>query len=138
LKESSCEFVKRWRPPKTCATYEGIWCIRHRPDTNQFAFTIMNKRNHQWRVEIRSRDKDKFSVLRKIILPLIHGDCEIFPLPTGEWLITNGGGLRLIHITKHKLKAVVEYARELRNALLINNFYFIVRTKRTLEIHKIK
>ena len=136
IETSSCKFINRWTPPKTCATYEGIWCLRYHPDTDQLGFTIIDARNNQWHMEIRSRDK--LTLLWQIVLPIMHGDCELSPLPNREWVAVNSCGIRLVQIVDQKLKAAVEYERELKNAVAINNLYFAVRTKSTLEIHEIK
>ncbi|CAF4805755.1 unnamed protein product [Rotaria sp. Silwood1] len=109
LSASSCNLVNRWVPPKTCAIYEGIWCIRYQQETDQL-----------------------------VVLPLSNGDCEISPLPDREWLAVNSCGIRLIQIANQKLKSGVEYQRELKNAITIGNLYFVVRTKSTIEIHQIK
>jgi hypothetical protein len=95
----------------------------------------MDGRNNQWRFEIR--DRENLSTIWQTVLPLTHGDCELSPLPNGEWLTVNSCGVRLIHIADNKIKAAVEYERELRNAITIGNKYFLVRTKNTLEIHPI-
>ncbi|CAF0910491.1 unnamed protein product [Rotaria sordida] len=42
------------------------------------------------------------------------------------------------HIANQKLKAAVEYERELKYVLTIGNDYFAVETKNTLEVHSIK
>ncbi len=96
----------------------------------------MDARNDQWRIEIRSRNQ--LTLLWQMALPISNGDCEISPLPNGEWLAINTCGIRLIQITNQKLKAAVEYERELKNAVAINHSYLAIRTKNTLEIHKIK
>ncbi|CAF1053332.1 unnamed protein product [Rotaria sp. Silwood1] len=136
LSASSCNLVNRWVPPKTCAIYEGIWCIRYQQETDELGIVIMDARNNQWRLEIRNR-KD-LAFLWKIVLPLSNGDCEISPLPDREWLAVNSCGIRLIQIANQKLKSGVEYQRELKNAITIGNLYFVVRTKSTIEIHQIK
>jgi hypothetical protein len=96
----------------------------------------MDARTNQWRFELR--DRKTFSQIFHVVLPLSHGDCEISPLPNGEWLTTNACGIRLIQIANNTLKAAVEYERELKNAITIGNDYFVVRTKNTIEIHSIK
>jgi len=136
LNKSSCKFVNRWLPPQTCSNYEGIWCIRYKPETDQLGITIMDSRTNQWRMEIRSRTK--FNVIWQIVLPVSHGDCEISSLPNGEWLAINSCGVRLVQVVNKKLKAAVEYERELKNAVAFNKLYFAVRTKNTLEIHENK
>jgi hypothetical protein len=136
LGSSSCEFVDRWIPPRTCENYEGIWCIRYHLEIDQLGMTIMDRRNNQWRFEIRNRKN--FSPVWKVTLPITYGDCELLPLPYAEWLTINSCGVRLIHIANRQLKFVVEYERELKNATIIGADYFIVRTKNTLNIHSIK
>ncbi|CAF2447024.1 unnamed protein product [Rotaria sp. Silwood2] len=136
LTASSCKHINRWTPPKTCATYEGIWCIRYQQETDQLGFSIMNSRNNQWHLEIRNRKE--FALLWQIVLPLGNGDCELSTLPNREWLAVNSCGIRLIQISNQKLKAGVEYQRELKNAVAIGNLYFAIRTKNTIEIHQIK
>ena len=133
---SSCSLVKRWLPPRTCAEHEGIWCIRHHPDTNEIGLTIMDGQSNQWRFELRhSQD---LSVLWQTPLPLTHGDCEVSPLLYGQWLAVNSCGIRLLHIINRRLKAAVEYERELRNAIPIADDYLVIRTKNTLEIHSME
>jgi hypothetical protein len=136
IKRSSCELTNRWTPPKTCATDEGIWCIRYHSDTNQLGMTVMNAQTNQWRFQIRNRRN--LSIIWQTGLPIGHGDCELSPLANGEWLIINSYGVRLIQIANHELKAAVEYERELKNAITMGNQYFLVRTKNTIEIHPIK
>jgi len=132
----SCKFVNRWTPPKTCAAYEGIWCIRNHPDTNQLCFTILDTRNDQWRIEVRNRDK--LTLVWQLALPSMSGDWEISPLSDREWLAINSCGTRLVQIADKKFKAAIDYGRELRNAIVINNLHFVVRTKTTIEIHQLK
>lgn len=96
----------------------------------------MNERNNQWRFEIR--DRKNLSVVWQTVLPLTHGDCELSPLSDGEWVAINSCGIRLIQIANRKLKAAVEYERELRNAVILGTDYFLVRTKQTIEVHSIK
>lgn len=133
---SSCSLVKRWLPPRTCAEHEGIWCIRHHPDTDEIGLTIMDGQTNEWRFELRNpRD---LSVLWQTPLPLTHGDCEVSPLLNGQWLAVNSCGIRLLHIVNRRLKAAVEYERELRNAIPIADEYLVIRTKNTLEIHSIR
>ncbi len=134
MEASSSKFIHRWTSPETCATYEDIWSIRYHPDTNQLGLTIMDTRNEEWRIEVRSREK--LDLLWKTVLPLTNGDCELSLLPNGEWLAVNACGLRLIHVAKQGVRAAAEYQRELRNAILMNNLYFIIRTKNTIEIHQ--
>lgn len=134
--ESSCKFINRWKPPNTCSVYEGIWCARHHPDTDELGFTIMDARTNQWRMEIRSRDK--FTSIWQTALPISHGDTEISPLPNNEWLAINSCGIRLVQVANKRLKAAVEYERELRNAIVVDNSYFAVRTKTTLELHRFR
>jgi hypothetical protein len=136
LVPSSCELVDRWIPPRTCENYEGIWCIRYHPEIDQLGMTIMDRRNNQWRFEIRNRKN--FSPVWKATLPITYGDCELLPLPYGEWLTINSCGVRLIRIANRQLKSVVEYECELKTATIIGTDYFIVRTKNTLNIHSIK
>jgi len=136
LGASSCKFVKRWTPPNTCGMYDGIWCIRYHPETNQLGFTILDTRTNQWRIEIRNRNR--LTTVWKTVLPISHGDSEISPLPNGEWLAINSFGIRLVQVANQKLKAAVEYERELRNAIVVNNFYFVIRSKTTLEFHQLK
>jgi hypothetical protein len=96
----------------------------------------MNGQNNQWHFQIR--DRKNFSTVWQIVLPITHGDCELSPLVKGEWLAINSCGVRLVQIANRKLKAAVEYERELKNAITIGNDYFVVRTKNTVEIHSIK
>ncbi|CAF2920910.1 unnamed protein product [Rotaria sp. Silwood2] len=136
FEKSSCKFINRWMPPQTCSTHEGIWCIRSHSNTNQLGMTILNLRNNQWRFE--TRNSNDFSRLCELALPVTHGDCELSSISNSEWLITNSCGIRLIQISNFKLKIAVEYERELKNSITINNDYFIVRTKYTMEIHEMK
>ena len=136
MKKSSCELVERWKPPQTCATYEGIWCIRYHQDSKQLGFSIMDTRNNQWRIEIRGLPG--LVPLWRLMLPIANGDCEICPLLDGGWLVINSCGIRLIQIVNENLKAGVEYERELRNAFIMGKSYFAIRTKTTIEIHQIK
>lgn len=133
---NSCELIERWTPPRTCTEYEGIWCIRHHPVTDQIGMSIMDGRTNQWRFEIR--DRGIRSVVWQTVLPLSHGDCEISPSVNEEWLAVNSCGIRLLQIVDLKIKSAVEYERELRNAISIGEDYFAVRTKNTLEIHSVK
>jgi len=98
--------------------------------------SILDGQTNQWRFEIR--DRKTFSIIWQTVLPLTHGDCEVSPLANAEWLTVNSCGIRLIQIGDFKLKSAVEYERELRNAIIISENYFAVRTKNTLEIHAIK
>ena len=136
LEGSTCKFIKHWTSPTTCAPYEGIWCVRYHPDSNQLGFAIMDARDNRWRIELRSRDK--LLPLWQTVLPFSHGDCEISPLSNDSWLAVNSCGIRLVHIAHQKLKSAVEYERELKNAITLGNSYFVVRTKSTIEIHQIK
>ncbi len=120
----------------TCAEHEGIWCIRYQPDSNQIGMTIMDGQTNQWRFEIRNTRS--LSIVWQIVLPIVHGDCELSALKNEEWLIINSCGIRLVHIANRKIKAAVEYERELRNGVTIGENYFVIRTKNTLEIHLIK
>lgn len=133
---SSCSLIKRWLPPRTCGEQEGIWCLRHHPDTNEIGMTIMDGQTNQWRFELR--DARDLNILWQYALPVTHGDCEISPLINGQWLLVNSCGVRLLQIINRKLKAAVEYERELRNGISIGEEYFVIRTKNTLEIHAIK
>ena len=45
---TSCKFVNRWTPPKTCANHEGIWSIRHHPDTDHIGMSIMSGNTNEW------------------------------------------------------------------------------------------
>jgi hypothetical protein len=136
LNSDSCELVKHWTSPVTCASHEGIWSIRSHPDTDQLGMSIMDSRTNQWRFEIRNRAT--LSIVWQTALPLLHGDCEVSPLANAQWLMINSAGIRLLQISNRKLKSAVEYERELRNAILIGENYLAVRTKNTLEIHSIK
>jgi hypothetical protein len=95
--------------------------------------SIMDGQTNQWHFEIR--DRKNLSRIWQTVLPVAHGDCEISPLPNGHWLTINSCGIRLIHIAHQKLKAAVEYERELKNAIIMGKEYFIVRTKNTIEVH---
>lgn len=136
LETSSGQWINRWTSPETCATYEGIWCIRHHPETDQLGLTILDSRTNRWRLEVRNRQG--FSILWSIDIPIYQGDLEISPLSQGDWLVVESRGIRLLHISNQQLKVMVEYLRELRNVLKIGNLYFIIRTKNTLEIHENK
>jgi hypothetical protein len=136
LEASSCKLVNRWTSPKTCATHEGIWCIRYHAKTDQLGFAIMNAMTNQWRFEVRNRQN--LAPLWQTTLPFVNGDCEISPLPNEEWLTINTCGIRLVQIANQKLKAAVEYTRELKNAISIGNLYFVIRTKNTIEIFHLK
>ncbi|CAF0977103.1 unnamed protein product [Rotaria magnacalcarata] len=136
MRANSCKIVNRYMPPNTCAVYEGIWCIRSLESRNQLGLTIMDARNNQWRVELRNGDD--CTIVWKMVLPIQFGDCELTILPNEEWLIVNSCGIRLIQIANQKIKAGVEYERELRNAVAIGKSYFAIRTKSTVEIHRVK
>ena len=133
IERKSCELINRWMPPDTCAINEGIWCIRYHSETDQLGLTIMNGQTNQWHFDIR--DRKKFSLIWRSVLPISHGDCEVTTIEQGEWLIINSSGIRLVHIAHRKMKAVVEYERELRNAIMIGKDYFVIRTKSTIEVH---
>ena len=96
----------------------------------------MDGQTNQWRFELR--DARDLTTLWQYPLPLTHGDCEISPLINGQWLAVNSCGIRLLQIINRKLKAAVEYERELRNGIPIGDEFFVIRTKNTLEIHAIK
>jgi hypothetical protein len=136
LEVTTCKLINRWSSPKTCATHEGIWSIRYHPNTNQLGFAIMDARDNRWRMEIRNQDQ--FTPIWRTVLPFMNGDCEISPLPNAEWLAVNSCGIRLVHIANHKLKSAVEYERELKNAIPIGDSYLAVRTKNTIEIHRVE
>lgn len=136
LTATSCKIVARWTPPQTCAYYEGIWGIRAQSDTNELGLVIVDARNNQWHMDIRSRPK--LDIVWQTGLPIQFGDCEITTLPNGEWLIVNSYGIRLIQIGNQAIKAGVEYERELKNAIALGDSYFVVRTKNTIEVHEIK
>lgn len=136
MSTSSCTFVKRWTPPHTCSVYDGIWCIRYHPEIHQLGFTILDTRTNQWRMEIRR--PDNFATIWQTVLPISNGDAEISPLTHGEWAIINSCGIRLLQISNNIFKAAVEYERELRNAIVFNDFYFVIRSKNTLEFHQYK
>jgi hypothetical protein len=70
-------------------------------------------------------------------LPFSSGECEIAPLGDSEWLVTNTMSKRLIQITDRRVKATIEYADELKNALAIDHRFLAVRTKSSLDIHRI-
>lgn len=116
-------------------THEGIWCIRHSRETNRFAFSILDATTNQWRFELRTTDK--LTTLYKVSLPFFTGDCEVSPLINGDWLSTNSFNVRLIHISDGKLKAAVEYERELKNAVAIDQRFLVIRTKGTIDIHRL-
>jgi hypothetical protein len=136
ISASSCEFIQRWTPPKTCAAHEGIWCLRYHPTLDQIGFTVMDCRTNAWRFEIRERQT--LNQLWHTALPLDTGDCELSALKNGDWLTINSCGIRLIQITNRELKAAVEYERELKNAITLGNDYFIIRTKNTIDVHRMK
>jgi len=136
MSRTSCQFVDQWTSPKTCSNVEGIWCIRYQTESDQIGLTIMNSQTNQWRFEIR--DRKKLSTIWQTGLPVNHGDCELTSLGKDQWLIINSCGVRLVHVINRKLKAAVEYERELRNAILIGRDYFVLRTKSTIEVHSIK
>jgi hypothetical protein len=129
----SCRLIQRWRSPTTCAMHEGIWCIRYHPNNDKLGIAIVNGQTNQWRFEIR--DRKNFLPLFRINLPLIAGDCELSPLSNAEWLATNSCDVHLIHIVPEKIEAVVQYERELKNAIVIGNHYLVIRTKSSLDIH---
>lgn len=133
IERKSCELIYRWLPPHSCAIEEGIWCIRHHPDTNQLGLTIMDSQTNQWHFDIR--DPKTFALIWRSPLPINHGDCELTPMEKGEWLIVNSVGIRLVQIVDRTIKAAVEYERELRNAISVGKEYLIVRTKNTIEVH---
>jgi hypothetical protein len=135
LTRSSSKFTSQWSSPKTCASHEGIWCIRYHPETDQLGCAIVDATNNQWRLEIRSRES--FTCLWKINMPFLSGDCEISPFPNGEWLATNSFNIRLLQIGHQVLRSAVEYERELKNAVVINDLYLAIRTKSTMEVHRI-
>ena len=135
LTGSSFKLMNRWIPPKTCANHEGIWCIRYHPETDQLGCAIVDATNNQWRLEIRSRES--FACLWRINMPFLSGDCEISPFPNGEWLATNSFNIRLLQIGYQVLKSAVEYERELKNAIVINDLYLVIRTKSTVEVHRL-
>ena len=134
MSTSSCTLVSRWTPPRTCATYEGIWCIRYQPDTNQLGFAIVDARNNQWRLEIRS--PQDLTLVWQIPLPVQNCECEISPLPNAEWLAINSRVARLFQIADGKLKATVDYRARLKNAIAIGDSYFVVRTSYTIDIYE--
>ncbi|CAF2145885.1 unnamed protein product [Rotaria magnacalcarata] len=136
LEPSSCTFVKRYAPPQTCANHEGIWCIRTHPNTEQIGMTVMNPNNNGWRFE--TRDPNNLAHIWETRVPIANGDGELTPLADGDWLIVNSCGTRFIQISNLAIKYVVEYERELKNAISFSKDYFIVRTKNTLEIHLLK
>ena len=128
--------MKRWTPPHTCATHEGIWCIRYHPNLDHIGMTIMNSHSNEWRFEIRNR-KD-LSQIWRTALPVGNGDCELSPFGKTQWLVINSCGIRLLQIGDEKFKVAVEYERELRNAITIGNDYLVIRTKNTVDVHAMK
>lgn len=120
----------------TCAPYEGIWCLRFHPSLEQLGFTVMDCRNNQWRFEIRERKT--LNRLWQTPLPLGVGDCELSPLINGDWLMINSCGSRLVQLSGRGVKAAVDYERELKNAITLQDEYFVIRTKNTLDVHLMK
>jgi hypothetical protein len=136
LQTASGRVKNRWHSPQTCAPHEGIWCIRHHPDIDQLGFTIIDSRTKEWRLEVRNREQ--LTVLWRIGIPLTRGDAELSIIPNSQWLIVNAVGLQLAQISYHGLTSMINYDSELRNAIVIDNSYFIVRTKSTLDIHVLR
>lgn len=135
ITRKSSQLIKRWQPPATCAPYEGIWCIRHHPETKQIGCALLDARTNHWRLEVR--DRERFTCLWRINLPFENGDCEVSPLLNGQWLTTNSFNVRLIQVAQERLESAVEYERELKNALLLNDDFLVLRTKSTIEIHRL-
>lgn len=135
ISRKSCRFVKRWTSPSTCAVYEGIWCIRHHPETRQIGCAVLDARTNYWRLEVR--DRETFLCIWKINLPFECGDCEVSPLINGQWLATNSFNVRLIQIAQERLESAVEYERELKNALVMDENHLVLRTKSTVEVHRL-
>ncbi|CAF4343810.1 unnamed protein product, partial [Rotaria magnacalcarata] len=85
-----------------------------------------------------TRDPNNLAHIWETRVPIANGDGELTPLADGDWLIVNSCGTRFIQISNLAIKYVVEYERELKNAISFSKDYFIVRTKNTLEIHLLK
>jgi hypothetical protein len=135
LGSSSCKLVNRWQPPKTCKPHEGIWAIRYHPETDELGLTIIDSTTKQWRFEVRHREK--FNLVWSAALPLTRGDAEITIVPNQQWLVVNVFGLQLAQLSRHGLKSMIDYDSELRAAVVIDDAFFVVRTKSTLDIHRL-
>ncbi|CAF0779205.1 unnamed protein product [Didymodactylos carnosus] len=130
LSSSTPTLKKRWISPKSCLATEGIWAIQCHQD--QIGLTIMDVTTKEWRIEVRNM---KLKKLWDLKIPITTGDCELTLLPNNDWLVINSCGNRLFQISDRKMKVAVQYERELKNAVMFADKFFIVRTKNTIEIH---
>jgi hypothetical protein len=96
----------------------------------------MDTTNNEWRFEVR--DRKKLTHLWHIELPFIDGDCEISALPNGDWLAVNSRGRNFVQISNQELNPVIEYRSDLKNAMMMRNSYFAVRTRNTIEVQRAK
>lgn len=136
LSSRSCEFVRRWTPPTICSVYDGIWSLRFHPQLNQIGWSVMDSQADQWYFE--TRQPKTLQPLVRVSLPLTHGDCEVSTLLNNDWLMINSFGILLLQLANGAVKHVVQYERELKNAIRFDDDYFIIRTKNTVDFHKIK
>ena len=132
---SSSRLVRRWKSPTTCAAHEGIWSIRYHAGTQQMGLAIMDARDRRWRFEVRGLPG--LLPLWQVALPFTAGDCEISQLPDGKWLAINSLNVYFVQIAQEQIRAAVDYQRILKNGIAIGSEYFVVRTKSTIEIHRI-
>lgn len=110
--------------------------MRFHPKLNLIGWSVVDSETNGWRFEIRQPKTLK--LISQTTLPYSHGDCEVTPLENGDWLMINSIGILFLNISGQQIKQAVEYERELRNAVLWSNKYFVVRTKSTIDFHKVK
>ena len=96
---------------------------------------IMDARDRRWRFEVRGLPG--LLPLWQVPVPFTAGDCEVSPLPDGKWLAVNSLNVYFVQIAKEGIRAAVDYQRILKNGIAIGSEYFVVRTKSTIEIHRI-
>lgn len=135
---SSFQLIKRWKPPQSCKQYEIILNTAYQ--NKKLAFVISHSSTNIVQFELRSAiTLDRIWSLK---LDLSHtiGQSLIrcSPLKSDQWLIIDNNTSQLIHITKDgQIKITSQCNPSPWNAVLFGSNLLAIRTKNSLQFHKI-
>lgn len=135
---SSFQLIKRWKPPQSCKQYEII--LNTAFYNKKLALVISHSSTYIVQLELRSSiTLDRLWSLR---LDLSHNIGQSLircsPLKLDEWLIIDNNTSQLIHISKDgQIKTTSTCNTSPWNAVLFGSNLLAIRTKNTLQFHRI-
>ncbi|CAF4271217.1 unnamed protein product [Rotaria sp. Silwood2] len=131
----SLQFNNQWKPPLTCAEYDGINDIQYNNET--LALMINDPVKHKKRMELKSTKT--FNTIWLIDLS-VGTDIRLFtccPINYNEWLVADGTNSQIYHITNNgKFKNNLSYNSIPYRANLFSSNILAISAEDYLNLHR--